>query len=66
MRNALVRMRSMTAPDMIDAVVAANIAKAPQKTPLRLSSRFGPMFALHGNAPLASSSMRGTPVGIEL
>ena len=56
----------MSAPDRIDPVVAANRAKAPQKTPLAASSRFGPMFSLHGRAALASSSMRGTPVGIAL
>ena len=66
MRNALSRTRSMSAPDRIDPVVAANRAKAPQKTPLAESSMFGPMFSLHGSAALASSSRRGTPVGIAL
>ena len=66
MRNALRRTRSMSAPERIEPVVAANRANAPQNTPLAESPRFGPMFALHGSAAFASSSMRGTPVGIEL
>jgi hypothetical protein len=38
MRNALSRTRSISAPDRIDPVVAANRAKAPQKTPLAASA----------------------------
>ena len=37
-------MRSITAPDIIDAVVAANKANAPKNTPEALSAMFGPMY----------------------
>ena len=53
--NAVMRMRSMTAPDMIDAVVQANSVNAPQKTPVALSSRFGPMFSPQGTPPAPAS-----------
>ena len=35
---------SIKAPEQIDAVVAANRAKAPQNTPDALSAIFGPMY----------------------
>ena len=60
MMKPLMRMRSITAPDMIDAVVAENIANAAQKTPDALSARFGPIEAPHGTpaAPAAKSGDR--------
>jgi hypothetical protein len=66
MRNALRRTRSMSAPERIEPVAAANTAKAPQKTPLAESSMFGLMVSLHGSAAFARSSRRVTPVGIAL
>ena len=41
-------MRSIKAPDMIEAVVAANSANAPQKTPSIWSSVFGPIKSALG------------------
>ena len=41
-------MRSITEPDMMDAVVQANRVKAPQNTPEALSCRFGPIHSLQG------------------
>ena len=43
-------MRSITDPDIIDAVVAANNVNAPQKTPDALSAIFGPIYSTHGRA----------------
>jgi hypothetical protein len=42
------RTRSMSAPDMIDAVVQENSRKARKKTRLTWSWRFGPMPSLQG------------------
>ena len=47
---------------MIEAVVAANSAKAAQKTPVALSERFGPMALDQGSAASAPSEMV-RPVG---
>ena len=65
-RKALVRIRSRTAPDMIEPVVAAKSANAPQKMPLTGSSMFGPMLSPHGSAALARSSSLIQPLGIAL
>ena len=54
MRKELVRIRSSTAPDMIEPVVAAKSAKAPQKMPVT-EVTFGPMSSLHGSAAVAAS-----------
>ena len=42
------RMRSSTAPDMIEPVVQENNTNAAQKTPLMLSPRLGPIEPSHG------------------
>ncbi|MCY1309711.1 hypothetical protein D9M70_598340 [compost metagenome] len=59
MMKALIRARSMMAPERIEPVVAANRAKAPQKMPVALSLMFGPMAWLQGMA-FIRASMRGT------
>ena len=46
-------MRSMTAPDMIEAVVQANRVNAPQKTPDALSEMFGPIYCAASPQPSA-------------
>ncbi len=48
MRNAESRTRSISAPDMIDAVVHEKRRKARKKTALTWSPRFGPIWAAHG------------------
>jgi hypothetical protein len=40
---------------MIEAVVQENSRNAPQKTPVMLSPRFGPMLALHGIVELQNA-----------
>ena len=57
-RNELIRIRSITAPEKIDAVVAAKSTNAPQKIPLALSARLGPILADHGS-PAAAASKSG-------
>jgi hypothetical protein len=51
-RYAERRIRSMTAPDMIEPVVQEKSKKARKKTrlrwPVRSDARFGPMPSLHG------------------
>src|SRR4029453_13060492 len=47
-KYADIRARSISAPDMIDAVVHENRRNAAQKTPEMWSWRFGPRFAAHG------------------
>ena len=42
-RKALVLVRSMTAPEMIDAAVHENSRNAAQKTPVMRSARLGPI-----------------------
>ena len=59
MMKALIRVRSISAPERIEPVVAANMAKAAQKMPVALSLMFGPMDWLQG-MPAMMASMRGT------
>jgi hypothetical protein len=47
-RYAESRMRSITAPDMIDPVVHEKRRKARKKTALMWSCRFGPMASAQG------------------
>ena len=47
-RYAESRTRSMSAPDMIDAVVHEKRRKARKKTALTWSCRFGPIWAAQG------------------
>ena len=47
-RNAPVRVRSMTAPEMIEAAVHENSRNAAQKTPVIRSPRLGPISGDHG------------------
>ena len=54
-------MRSITAPDMIDAVVKEKSRNANQKTPVRWSERLGPILELQGRASRASSLFTGSP-----
>ena len=58
----LIRIRSITAPEKIEAVVAANRVKAAQNTPVALSVRFGPMNSAQGT-PSAPSSPIEKPLG---
>ena len=50
MTNGTTRIRSITEPENIEAVVQANSVNAPQNTPVALSARFGPMTAPTGLA----------------
>ena len=54
-------MRSMTAPDIIEAVVAANKANAPKKTPEALSAIFGPMYWAESPQPQAIALAYSAP-----
>ena len=65
MMNADSRMRSITEPDMMDAVVQANRVNAPQNTPVALSARFGPIDALHGTADAPASKFGMKPAVID-
>ena len=47
-QKANLRIRSMTAPETIEAEVQAKSRKAAQKTPLMRSSRRGPMLSPQG------------------
>src|SRR3712207_3649019 len=47
-RYALIRTRSIRAPDMIEAVVHENSRNARKKMRLMLLVRFGPKASLHG------------------
>ncbi|MNC27714.1 hypothetical protein D3C75_758980 [compost metagenome] len=60
--KALIRVRSMIAPDMIEAVVAANSTNAAQKMPVALSCTLGPMLELHGRLAAAPSRFGTRPV----
>lgn len=48
MRNAPVRVRSMMAPETMEAAVQENSRNAAQKTPVMLSSRLGAIRLDHG------------------
>ena len=62
--NAARRMRSMTEPDMMEAVVHANKVNAPQNTPVALSCRFGPIESPHGTPPAPASKSGMKPLYI--
>ena len=49
-------MRSMQAPDMIDAVVIANSANTSQNTPVNSSPLVGDIESLHGYEPCTNAN----------
>ena len=50
-QSAEERMRSITAPDTIEAAVQENSRKAAQNTPVIRSAAFGPIVSAQGRLP---------------
>ena len=62
-RYADSRTRSMSAPDMIEAVVHENRRKARKKMRLMLFVRFGPKASLHGMAAAQETEVKSLSPG---
>ena len=60
--KALILIRSITAPEKIEAVVQANKVKAAQKTPVAWSLNIGPIDTFQG-VPYPSRSIGTKPPG---
>src|SRR5215218_1302966 len=62
-RYAERRARSISAPDMIDAVVQLNSRNARKKIRLMLFARFGPKASLHGMPPWQATEVKSLLFG---
>src|SRR4051795_459470 len=62
-REALIRARSMIAPDRIEAVVHEKRRNARKKIRLMLFVRFGPKASLHGMPPWHATEVKSEELG---